>query len=283
MEHAGLLLRLRDHWPYASAAERNIINYLEHDPNAAIGFTISELAHATYTSPSTIIRLCRKLGCSGYKDFQRNLVVEMTLLGSQEDVVIKGVDSASDLSQIVSKVIRSDYQTIEATAQLIDVEQIELCAQKIIDATSVSLFGLGASLLVAHDLEQKLIRAAKPCICFDDWHMQLLAVKNMTPQDVAIIFSYSGLSKEMLEAARLARACGSFVIAITRIGETSKLARMADATLAVAASEPLERSGAMASRISQLLIVDALFAAYVTKDYSRCSSFIRRNYIGKSR
>ncbi|MEO2555422.1 MurR/RpiR family transcriptional regulator, partial [Collinsella aerofaciens] len=61
----------------------------------------------------------------------------------------------------------------------------------------------------------------------------------------------------------------------------SKLATMADAVLGVAASEPLVRSGAMASRMAQLMVVDALYAAYVASDYERATHVIKQNYIEK--
>lgn len=62
---------------------------------------------------------------------------------------------------------------------------------------------------------------------------------------------------------------------------SSKLATMADAVLGVAASEPLVRSGAMASRMAQLMVVDALYAAYVASDYERATHVIKQNYIEK--
>ena len=51
--------------------------------------------------------------------------------------------------------------------------------------------------------------------------------------------------------------------------------------LGVAASEPLVRSGAMASRMAQLMVVDALYAAYVASDYERATYVIKQNYIEK--
>lgn len=70
------------------------------------------------------------------------------------------------------------------------------------------------------------------------------------------------------------------MIAITRaVG--SDLADEADLVLGVASTEPLVRSGAMGSRMSQLLVVDALYAVYVTRDYERCSNIMLRNFTEK--
>lgn len=145
----------------------------------------------------------------------------------------------------------------------------------------VGIFGIGASLLVAHDLELKLTRIDKMCSVNDDWHNQRLMAKNMHPDDVAVVISYSGFTEEMIECARCARDRGARVIAITRIGNDAGLSRYADYVLGIASNEPLIRSGAMGSRMSQLIVVDALFAACVARDYERCSALIRRNYTVK--
>ena len=41
------------------------------------------------------------------------------------------------------------------------------------------------------------------------------------------------------------------------------------------------RSGAMSSRIAQLNVVDALFAAYVNRNYEKSVKRFSTNYIGK--
>lgn len=44
---------------------------------------------------------------------------------------------------------------------------------------------------------------------------------------------------------------------------------------------PWSPSGAMASRMAQLMVVDALYAAYVASDYERATHVIKQNYIEK--
>ena len=77
---------------------------------------------------------------------------------------------------------------------------------------------------------------------------------------MAIAFSYSGLTQEVLDCTAEAQRHNCPVVAVTKVDGSSNLATMADAVLGVAASEPLVRSGAMASRMAQLMVV-----AYRTK------------------
>ncbi len=246
----GLLLRLRERELSASPAERNVIAYVSAHPHEVVGLSVRGLADVTFSSPSSILRFCKRLGFAGYKEFQRELIAELALLGDKKDVAL-------------------DYTVLER------------CAAYLKRARAVNLFGIGASRLVAHDLAQKLMRVDKECHLYDDWHDQHLCAKNMHEGDIAIAFSYSGLTQEVLDCTAEAQRHNCPVVAVTKVDGSSKLATMADAVLGVAASEPLVRSGAMASRMAQLMVVDALYAAYVASDYERATHVIKQNYIVK--
>lgn len=227
------------------------------------------------------MRLCRKLGCGGYKEFQRSLVFELTALTEHQDATLDDITNADSTTQVIEKIFRGDALSLEATRRLIDAKTLEKCAELIDTCRIVNIFGIGASLLAALDFEMKLSRVDKECRVHQDSHNQLLCARNLDPNDLAVVISYSGFTEEMIACARYAQARGATVIAITRVGNDAGLARHADYVLGIAASEPLVRSGAMGSRMSQLFIVDALYAVYVTRDYERCSSIILRNYTVK--
>ena len=269
----GLLLRLRERELSASPAERNVIAYVSAHPHEVVGLSVRGLADVTFSSPSSILRFCKRLGFAGYKEFQRELIAELALLGDKKDVALEDISMDDSVERIVGKVMKSNVRTIEATARTLDYTVLERCA--------VNLFGIGASRLVAHDLAQKLMRVDKECHLYDDWHDQLLCAKNMHEGDMAIAFSYSGLTQEVLDCTAEAQRHNCPVVAVTKVDGSSKLATMADAVLGVAASEPLVRSGAMASRMAQLMVVDALYAAYVASDYERATHVIKQNYIEK--
>ena len=277
----GLLLGMRELRHSTSPAIRDVAETIERDPRKMVNLSVRELAAASRTSASSVIRLCRKLGCEGYREFQRELMYELASMDGINDVALEDIVPEDDVDSVLEKVLRSDVRSMEATARLVDPGVLAECARAIANCRTVNLYGVGASLLAARDMQMKLERVDKVCRIQDDWHGQLLSARNLHADDVAVVFSYSGLTEEMLTVARYAREHGATVIAITRaIG--SELADEADLVLGVASSEPLIRSGAMGSRMSQLLIVDALYATYVIQDYERCSRIMLRNFSEKS-
>lgn len=280
MPNRGLLLRICELKLSTSPAIRDLAESVDRDPRAAAELSIRDLAQASRTSASTVVRFCRKLGCSGYKEFQRELVYELASMDDVNDVALEDISPNDNAEHVLRKVLHSDVRSMEATERLLDPRVLDECARAIEECRVVCLFGIGASQLVARDLEAKLSRVDKECRLHEDWHGQLLMARNLHADDVALIVSYSGLTQEMLTVARRARTRGAKVIAITRaVG--SDLADEADLVLGVASTEPLVRSGAMGSRMSQLLVVDALYAVYVTRDYERYSNIMLRNYTEK--
>ena len=70
--------------------------------------------------------------------------------------------------------------------------------------------------------------------------------------------SHSGATTDTVDFLRIARDAGAATIAITNFGQ-SPLAEAADVVLTTAARETPFRSGALGSRIAQLMVIDCLF------------------------
>ncbi|MDF2889165.1 MAG: transcriptional regulator, RpiR family [Lacrimispora sp.] len=276
----GLLVRIDDYVQNAGEAEKQLISRLQRNPESVLRKTIKEIAKETYTSPATIVRLCKKLGCKGYKDFQSTLAYEVALFRESRDIAFQKITQKDTVEDIIYKVTKKNIESLETTRKLLEPKTITACVKLLETSRTVSLFGLGTSLLVARDLYLKLLRADVICNLCDDWHAQFLTARNLHTGDLAIVMSYSGLTEEMLQCAKEAKANGAKVIAITRAVE-SKLAAEADYVLPVAATELIHRSGAMSSRISQLNVVDVLFTAYVNRNYEFCMNQFGRTHIQK--
>lgn len=276
----GLLVRIDDYSQSAGEAEKEFIKRLQRKPESILRKSIKEIARETYTSPATIVRLCKKLGCKGYKDFQNTLAYEVALFRESREIAFQKITRTDTVEDIIYKVTKKNIESLETTRKLLEPKIITECVKLLEKSRSVTLFGLGTSLLVARDLYLKLLRADVICNVCDDWHAQLLTARNLRMNDLAIVISYSGLTEEMLQCAREAKGNGAKVIAITRAVE-SRLAAEADFVLPVAATELIHRSGAMSSRISQLNVVDILFTAYVNRNYEFCMNQFGRTHIQK--
>ena len=214
----NVLVRLQEYRVQANGAEKDLVRYLLEKPEEASKLSIHVLAERTYTSAATIIRLCKKLGFRGYKEFSSSLNYEIALRSEARKDISTEISRDDGLKDIVDKVTYRSIQALEDTRKLVDLDELQSCVDILEKAKTIGLFGIGSSLLAARDMYLKFLRLNKPCICNDDWHSQLVCARNLTKEDVAVIFSYSGLTKEMLTCARILKEKDVPIITVTRFG-----------------------------------------------------------------
>lgn len=260
------LVRMREIYDGLSNAEKNIAKHLLNDPSLVMQYTIRELAAKLYVSPATIVRLSKTLGYDGYREFKQAVVYVLALYENNGKNHLSDISKEDSIKDIVEKVTYNNIQTLEETLNLMDMHVMEQCVEQLCSCRNVVLFGLGASLCVAKDASLKFLRVNKPCFVMEDVHSQYLLAQNATKEDFAIIFSYSGETKEMIQCAEQLKVNGTPFLAVTRYAE-STLSGKADYVLYTSAKEELFRRGASSSRISQLNIVDILYSVYVSRNY----------------
>lgn len=274
------LLRLRESQDSMSSTERSVSDYLLSHQGEAMGLSIHQLAEKTFASPSTVIRMCQRIGFAGYKEFRQAVTCEVAVRRLNQQEERKEITQSDSLDDIVDKVTYKNIMSLEDTKNLIDTDTLQSCVDLLRDCRTVLLFGLGASLGAARDLNLKLLRLNKPCMVNDDWHAQLLQAKNAGKDDLAIVVSYSGETVEVIECMKVLRERGTPIVAITR-QVSSPVAELADYRLYTTDNEATFRSGAMSSRMSQLNLIDILFTAYANSEYEYCLDQLSRTHIVK--
>jgi DNA-binding MurR/RpiR family transcriptional regulator len=263
----SLLIRLRGIKPSLSPAEDRVADIVLADARRAAGLTISELAGAARTSETTVLRFCRRLGLPGYPQLRLALAEESaqprTMSSSGTDISAK--DTIDD---IIAKVAFTDASAVEETAQQLDRTALAAAAAAIARAGRIDIYGIGASSIVGTDLQQKLHRIGIVAFAWNDPHIALTSATLLRPGDVAVGISHSGTTTETIEALAAARATGAQTLAITNF-PLSRLASGVDFLLTTAARETSLRSGATASRIAALTVVDCLYIAVAQRNLRR--------------
>ncbi len=276
----SVIVKLREYMREASGTEKGIIAYLLEHPEQVVEMNIRDLAKKCYASTSTISRLCHKIGFEHYKDFQKSLVYENAL---RKDVITERnceIDRNDSLEQLIEKVIYKNIVSLKDTKSLIEIDALDKSVKLLAKSRKIAFFGMGASLLAAQDAYLKFMRINKFCQINQDYHAQIVLAANMTSEDVAIVISYSGMTKEMIMCAETMKNGNVPIIAITCFRE-SPLSKLADYNLYVTETEFDFRTGKMSSRISQLVVVDMLYMAYIQNNYDECMRLLKRTFIPK--
>lgn len=270
----GGLIRLREGLEGLNPSERKIAEFILKEPGEAIQFSIAELASRSGASQAAIVRLCKTMGFKGYQDLK--IKVAGDLQGSGETQGYQEIRPGDSVSAIIRSVSSNNIQSIRDTLKILDEALVEKAADCLASARNLYFFGVGASNLIAMDAQQKFLRIDKRSFSFADPHVQLTAALTASPEDAVVCISYSGETKEVLKAAKLARENGCPVIGITKYGHSS-LTRAADIPLCTASTENEIRSGAMASRITQLNLIDILYLSVASRDYEHSVRYLDKS------
>ena len=237
----------------ATESEKEVLRFLINQTREAVEMDIHTMAKKCFCSPATIVRICKKNGFSGFKELKQALWNDMNF-SKQLMQVNLDAPSGEKIPNIVANVLNTNIMAIQNIYNLLDFDELDRIVALLLSQRYVYLYGIGASFLVAKDFQQKLERINKRTFLYEDIHLQLISSTNLEPGDVAIIVSYSGITKEIIEIAQNVKMCGGKIIAITKYG-TNKLSSMSDFNLFVPMLEKPLRVGASSSRVSQLSVL----------------------------
>jgi DNA-binding MurR/RpiR family transcriptional regulator len=265
--------------PGLRPSERRIAEAFAADP-AAANLSIADLAARCATSTTSVVRFYRRMGYAQYKDF----TIDLNRALAREELATSGlaeapgdIDRNDSLAGIVSKVAMNETLSIADTARSLDLDALARAVEVIGAARRIDTFGVGASALVGLDLQQKLSRIGRTAINWHDSHSAWTSAATLDSGCVAVAVSHTGATVDTVEFLSIARKSGASTVAITNFRD-SPLARAADVTLTTAARETKFRSGALGSRIAQLMVVDCLFTGVAQASYDESMAALRNTY-----
>ncbi|WP_043622186.1 MurR/RpiR family transcriptional regulator [Nonomuraea candida] len=275
-----LLIRLRAAMPALRPSERRIAEVFTGDPAAAANLSIAEVAARCATSTTSVVRFYQRMGYAHFKDFR----IDLTRAVAREELAVSGLPEASgdidrhdSLAGIVSKVAMNETLSIADTARSLDMDALGEAVALLLAARRIDSFGVGASSLVGLDLQQKLARIGRTALNWHDSHAAWTSAATLDSACVAVAVSHTGATVDTVEFLAIARRAGAATVAITNFRD-SPLARAADVTLTTAARETKFRSGALGSRIAQLMVVDCLFTGVAQASYDASMRALRDTY-----
>jgi DNA-binding MurR/RpiR family transcriptional regulator len=261
-------VRVRALMPTLAPAEQRVGARVLDDPAAVAASTISALAADCGTSETTVVRFCRALGMPGYPALRIALATELGRADSEgrAQTVSGDIGPGDDLDEVVQKIAFADARAVEDTAQQLDLDALHRVIEAIVAARRVDIYGVAASAFVGLDLQQKLHRIGRVAFAWSDPHVALTSAALLGPEDVAIGISHTGATEDTVDAVAQARSNGVTTVALTNFPQ-SPLASIADEVLTTAARETTFRSGATASRLAQLTVIDCVFVGVAQRTY----------------
>lgn len=249
------LASIRSNYGKFSDKEKSIADFILENPQNIIHHTINQVSEKLGIAESTVFRFCQRIGFKGFQAMKIALAAEVVT--PIKDIHEK-INEEDSIGTVTEKVFRSNIKTIEDTLHVQDENVIENAVDAILKAKKVQFFGSGGSAVVAMDAYHKFIRSGIDINANLDAHMQIMAASQLTSDDLAILISHSGSTKDLLDILQILKENNVTTIAVTNFAK-SPLTKEADISLYTVAEETDFRSEALSSRIGQLSIIDALY------------------------
>lgn len=247
--------KIRSYYARFSEKEKKIANYILDTPDKIIHSTINEVAEDLNVADATVFRFCKRIGFKGYQAMKIALASEIITPIKQIHEEITEQDNEKTISE---KVFKSNIRTLENTLQIIESDSIQKAVELLHHAERVEFYGTGGSAVIAMDAYHKFIRTGLKAFAFLDSHFQLMSASQLTKNDVAVIISHSGANKDTIDILNTANENGAKTIGITSFPK-SPISQNVDVALYTSSDETEYRSEALASRIAQLSLIDALY------------------------
>ena len=260
-------VRIREFEESYTSTEKLIAKYILEHGNEILNYSAQTLGEKTNTSAAAIIRFSKKIGFKGFSDLKMNLAQSHS--NEQHDLDVDIIfNENDDMTSLVDKGCRLNMNTVLKTYQLINISDLEKAINLLCEASTIYLFGVGGSSVIANDIEQKLIRIGKKVIYNNDLHIQMTFTQSMTKDDVALIISYSGTTTGLVDISKILVEKNIPYISITQINQ-NLISKNSTVALRVPSEEKELRIGAVSSRISSFVITDLLYYGVFKKNFDK--------------
>ena len=265
------ITRIKSAYNQLTKAEKKVADYILANPKAVLFMSITDLAEACEVGDTSVFRFCKTMELKGYQEFK--MMLSLSIGETQDEMEqftgnnISVEDSFTDLAK---KVLNTNINALMETYSLIREDKMDQAIRMLHESRRIFFYGVGASMLTAMKAMNKFLRIEKKVVWIQDRHMQAMAAATMSAEDTAVLFSYSGATKDTIHVARVAKKAGAKIICITRFVK-SPLSTYADVTLLSGANEGPLQGGSTSAEISQLFLVDLIYTEYYRRYFDKCS------------
>lgn len=171
--------------------------------------TIVELAKNVETSPASITRFVKNMGCKNFAEFKMRL-----FLLTNKKAPPKNEDIFRDISEFYNETLKRNNGIFHKSQILKLVEDIK-------NAKRIYVYGVGSSGFTALEIMQRLIRMGFNITSITDPHMMIMNSSVVRKGDLVLGISISGETEEVVNSLKISKANDARTIGVTCFKESS--------------------------------------------------------------
>ena len=250
-----------------TSTEQGIVNYILTNPEELEKISSRQLAELTYTSPATVVRICQKLGFSGYSEFKIKYLQEVYQTPRMDQINrTNPITSEDSLHRIVNKVAALEITAIEQTKKGIDLDQLNRVSELLNQATCIDFYAFDNNLHLAKNACSHFLYAGKQAVIHDSSNAQFMQAFASVEGHVAIIISRTGENPMLYRIANVLRERKIPLLVLTE-SRHSSLAKISTEHLYLYNVHRFTDMGTILFQTSVQYLFDLLFAILFSQNF----------------
>lgn len=253
-----------------SANESYLADYLLNNEQILKDLSARFIASETYTSAASVIRLCKKLGYSGFNDFKNDYLKELKYRESNFNNIDANYPfTYKDRNIVVANKIGSLYkETIDDTLSLLNNESLVVATKILKKAQIIYVCSSGVQSELASVFRDKMTKIGKTVVIDPKLDDMFYSACYANTNCCFLMISYSGETEIMLRVAKKVSENKIPAIAITSFGKNS-LSSLIDCCINLSTREKLiSNLGSFSINISAMFLLDILYSNCFNLNYS---------------
>lgn len=256
-----------------AAQEQKVATYVKNHLDAISGMTIGDLADNCEVSKPTVIRFCRSLGCSGFRDFKLRLVQNLAV--SAQYMSASAIPELPDADTAIDQVIGALYASVGMLRTQVQTSVLDTAKDAILETKQILFAGIGGgSSMITQEAANRFFRLGIPSFHVSDSYLLQMRAATLGSEDTLFLVSASGEADAIVGAAEIANGYGATTICITK--PDTRLAAAAKIPILIDVPEDRAIFKPTASRYVHLVIVDALATAVAQESANTTKENLRR-------
>ena len=250
-----------------TSTEQGIVNYILTNPEELEKISSRQLAELTYTSPATVVRICQKLGFSGYSEFKIKYLQEVNQTPMMDQINrTNPITSEDSLHRIVNKVAALEITAIEQTKKGIDLDQLNRVSELLNQATCIDFYAFDNNLHLAKNACSHFLYAGKQAVIHDSSNAQFMQAFASVEGHVAIIISRTGENPMLYRIANVLHERKIPLLVLTE-SRHSSLAKISTEHLYLYNVHRFTDMGTILFQTSVQYLFDLLFAILFSRNF----------------
>lgn len=247
-----------------SNTENEVASYILENRNAVCKMSIHELAKETFSSTSTILRLCKKLNFHGFSDFKIAFNSEISKV--EHNATIDNLDFPfqrdDSYENIVDNIFKLYSTSITEAIENFDLQNMQTITKHLFDASIIDIYGQGSSRAAADEFKEKMMRLGKTVCMEAGFTEQIHQAINSDHTHYTIVISHSGNNLENLKIINILKRKNIAMLGITNHKDTylAKVAQDKIYTEVTEAKTLVSKIETFGSNIAVQFILDCLYS-----------------------